>query len=625
MALWGNEKQTTRQSISGTLALQTTGTEAGTEPQNLQLTGAQFIAAFLEHKGVKQIYGIPGAAILPFYDAILERDFASYNVRHEQTAIFMADGYSRSTGLVGVCAATSGPGATNFLTGLYSAYGDAVPLLALTGQVPTSLLGRDAFQEAPIVEMARSVTKAAYLVQRAEDLPRIMSEAWELATTGRKGPVLLDLPLDVQKGVLEISSDEFANSQDRSASHHAESANLPREIISLAPQETPVQDWSKTFAAVLTLLSEAKAPTLLVGGGVVHGNASSDLRELAELLLIPVVATLMGKDAFPNDHPLYAGLMGTMCQTPLGNKTILESDLIINLGGRFDGRGTGNVRLFKEGRKIIHINLDEQELDRHAPTELSLALDVKFFIKELYSRLQAARYTPNRQAQERIAALQKQRMKLARRTKFNTLPLKPQQAIVEAREALMRDAILTLDCGISQIWATQLFEAYVPRSFLITGRAGTMGWGLGAALGAQLAYPERQVVNLLGDASLGMSLQELATAAKHNIPVVVIVLNNSLFGLIRQQQNLLYDRRWISTELDYENRVQNHDRGLDFVATARGMGVEAELVDQPGQLQEALSRAFSTRRPYLIEVIVDPLAQCSVSIDGTLSGVLELE
>lgn len=589
MALWGKEEDHVIQTTSST--------------KKIQMTGAQFLAAFLEKKEVKQIYGIPGAAILPFYDAVLERDFSAYNVRHEQTAIFMADGYARATGLVGVCAATSGPGATNFLTGLYSAYADSIPLLALTGQVPTALLGTDAFQEAPMVEMARPVTKAAYLVKEVAELPYIMKEAWQLMTTGKRGPVLLDLPVDVQKGIVEIDWEDFEDSDK------------------VSTEEIPLDELQAAF----TLLQEAKTPTLLVGGGIVLGNAAEELRELAELLEIPIVSSLMGKDAFPNDHPLYAGLMGTMCQTPLGNKTILDSDLVMNLGGRFDGRGTGDAKLFKEGRKVIHVNLDEKELSRHIPTELAFNCDVKDFLQQLISLVRTSGYTPNAQAKDRISALQENRIHYSRQTVFNTFPLKPQQAIVEVRNALQRDAIITFDCGISQIWATQLYDAYVPRSFLITGRAGTMGWGLGAALGAQLAYPERQVINLLGDASLGMSLQELATAAKHNIPVVVVVLNNSLFGLIRQQQNLFYNRRWISTELEYENRVQGHSRGLDFVATARGMGVEAELVEKPGQIKEALNRAFSERRPYLIEVLVDPAAQCSVSMDGTLSGVLEME
>lgn len=591
MALWGVDKQEEP-------------VWAVREGKEERMTGAEFVVAFLEKKGVKQIYGIPGAAILPFYDAVLEREqIISYNVRHEQTAIFMADGYARSTGNVGVCAATSGPGATNFLTGLYGAYGDSVPLIAITGQVPSSLLGTDTFQEAPIVEMARRVTKAAYLVTKTADLPEVMCEAWKLATQGRKGPVLMDIPIDVQKGMLSISLEEFMRED--------------REDQVLKATESQLKQ-------AFMMIQEAEKPVLMIGGGVSLGNAAAELMDLAQLLEIPVVSSLMGKDSFPNHHRLYAGMVGTMCQTPLGNKTLLDSDLILNLGGRFDSRSTGEMNVFKNGRQVIHVNLDEKELSRHVPTELAIAADVKKFILQLNELIRSSQYQPKTEALERVQALQLERVKLARQTDFETLPMKPQRAIVEVRKGLRSDAIVTLDCGLSQIWATQLFEAHQPRTFLITGRAGTMGWGLGAAMGAQLAYPQRQVVNLLGDASLGMSLQELATAAKHNIPVVVVVLNNSLFGLIRQQQNLLFERRWISTELDYENEIQGHRRGLDFVATAKGMGVQAELIEKPEQITEALARAFSANRPYLIEILVDPDAQCSVSLDGTISGVVEL-
>lgn len=591
MALWGIEKQVGQ-------------VQAVRQEDEESMTGAKFVATFLELKGVKQFYGIPGAAILPFYDAVLQRGhILSYNVRHEQTAIFMADGYARATGKVGVCAATSGPGATNLLTGLYSAFGDSVPLIAITGQVPSNLLGTDAFQEAPIVEMARSVTKAAYLVTKTSDLPEEMIEAWKLATHGRKGPVLIDIPVDVQTGILSINLERFTL-EDR--------------------EDLVVKVSQSQLEQAFTMIQEAEKPILMIGGGVALGNAAEELMHLALLLEIPVVSSLMGKDSFPNYHRLYAGMVGTMCQTPLGNKTVLGSDLIVNLGGRFDSRSTGEINVFKKGRKVIHVNLDEKELSRHVPTELAIVADVKDFILALSDLIRSRQYIPKPVALERVQALQLDRAKLARQTDFETLPMKPQQAIVEVRKGLRSNAIVTLDCGLSQIWTTQLFEAHQPRTFLITGRAGTMGWGLGAAMGAQLAFPQRQVVNLLGDASLDMSLQELATAAKHNIPVVVVVLNNSLFGLIRQQQNLLFERRWISTELDYENEIQGHRRGIDFVTTARGMGVHAELVEKPEQITEALARAFSANRPYLIEILVDPDAQCSVSMDGTISGVLEL-
>lgn len=591
MALWGTEK-TDEQTAQAELTRQ--------EGASGRYTGAELLVRFLESRGVRQLYGIPGAGILPFYDAIRSSDrIQSYNVRHEQTAIFMADGYSRVTGKVGVCAATSGPGATNFLTGLYSAFVDSVPLLAITGQVPTSLVSKDAFQEAPIVAMAQPVCKAAYMIEKAADLPRILQAAWNEATTGRPGPILLDLPLDVQKGTVEVKLEEWLSES-------------PKEILSTATGE----EVHRAFR----LLLEAENPVIQAGGGIVLSHAEEGLRQLAEGLSLPVVSTLMGKDSFPNDHPLYAGVSGTMCQTPLGNQTISEADLILCLGGRFADRNTGDTTVFRSGKKIIHINIDPKELNRHFPADLAICSDAADFLQKLNALVKEVR--PNQKA--RVRRLQEERVRLARKTDFATYPMKPQRAIAELRHYLDRDAIVTHDCGISQIFSAQLFEAYEPRTYLTTGRAGTMGWGLGAAMAAKLAQPEKQCVNLLGDGSLGMSLADLATAAKHNIPIVVFLLNNSLFGLIRQQQNLFFAQRRISTDLDFANLEMGHDRGIDFVTTARGLGVAAERVERPEEIKAALARAFAAQRPYLLEVLVDPEAACSVSLDGTLSGVAEM-
>ncbi|RNC29180.1 MAG: Glyoxylate carboligase [Candidatus Dichloromethanomonas elyunquensis] len=587
MALWGDEKEnSTKQEVC-----------------YKKITGAQLLVRFLESKGVSQLYGIPGAAVLPVYDAVLDGEkIKSYNVRHEQTAIFMADGYYRATGKMGFCACTSGPGATNFLTGLYCAYADSIPLFAVTGQVPRGLIGKDAFQEAPIVEMARPVTKGAYLIQDVRDLPGILQEAWAKATTGRKGPILLDFPLDVQKSEIEIDLDAW----------------LKEEV----PEEKAPEASDQEIENVLTLLKNARMPILLVGGGVKLARASKELFDLAELLRIPVVSSLMGKDSFPNDHPLYAGMIGTICHTPLGNKTLLDSDLVINLGGRFADRTTGDLASFTGSRKFIHVNIDPKELNRQVKTDLAIHADLKFFLQKLCARL---RQTASSQLAYPwdIEILGLEKKKYSRQTDFDTSPMKPQRAIAELRNYLKRDAIVTHDCGISQILSSQLFEAYEPGTYLITGRAGNMGWGLGAAMAAKLAYPDRQCVNLVGDGSLGMSLADLATAAKHNIAVVIYLLNNSLLGLIRQQQNMYYNKRWISTDLHYNNNEANHYRGIDFVATAKGMGLGAELVQDPNEIGNALERAFLAQRPYLIELTIDPTAMCSVSGDGTLDGIIE--
>ncbi|MCP8967672.1 thiamine pyrophosphate-binding protein [Ectobacillus ponti] len=570
-----------------------------------RMTAAELMARYLEKRGVKHIYGVPGAAILPFYDAIRELTaIESYVVRHEQTGAFMADGYSRATGEVGVCVATSGPGGTNFLTGLYSAWMDSIPMIAITGQQKNSLIGTMQFQEAPIVEMAKPVTKASYRLTDGSKAAEFIHEAWITATTGRRGPVLLDLPVDQQKVEVEVDLDALI-------------ASTPANNLPSASDE----DIHKTFL----LLKEAKRPVLISGGGVNLANATAELKALAEELQIPVVTTGMGMDTFPNDHPLFAGRMGTMLDTPFGNKTVIEADLVINLGGRFADRSTGNVAVFTQnGKKIIHVNIDNKELGKTVPATLGVVSDVKSFMVKLTEAHKSLKAAVAAAVETDVKLdLTEERKKWARKTDYTTLPIRQERALRELREFLDRDAFVSHDCGISQIWSCQLFETYEPRTYLLTGGAGTMGWGLGAAMAAKLAYPERQSVNILGDGSLGMSLQDLATAAKHNIPVIIFCLNNSLLGLIRQQQNWFYGERRISTDLNYINELcDNTDRGIDFVKTAEGMGVRGELITHYDDIKPALQRAVNSGKPYLLEVIVDPDPEkaCEFSNNGALNG-----
>jgi len=567
-----------------------------------KMSAAAAIVKILEWRGVERVFGVPGAAILPVYDAIREsHQINSYVVRHEQTAAFAADAHYRVTGAVGVCLATSGPGATNFVTGLYTAWFDSIPMIALTGQVISSAIGTAAFQEAPITAIATPVTKRAFLPKRAEEIPAMVHRAFNIASTGKMGPVLIDLPVDLQKATVEVDFSALASDEEG------------KETLPLASD----QEVQKAAAMLL----EAKRPVIIAGGGIVLANASPWLRELAEMLAIPVTSTLMGKGSIPADHALYAGGVGTMCNSPLGNKTLLESDLIINLGGRFGDRHTGKVSSFVRQAKVIHVNIDPTELGKAVATELGIVSDVKYFLKRLIEFLSKERADKIPPPDERVHQLALDRVRLARRTDFDQIPIKPQRAIKELREFLDRDAIVTHDIGISQIWSAQLFDAYEPRTYLVTGGAGPMGWGLGAAMAAKLAKPERQCVNFVGDGSLCMSLQDLATAAMFNIPIVVFVLNNSLLGLIRQQQNLFYGERHISTFIGYEQA--NHDRGVDFVKVAEGMGLLAERVEKPEEIKPALARAFASGRPSLLEVIVDRSAVCPMSLDGTLAGVKE--
>ncbi|MFC4766788.1 thiamine pyrophosphate-binding protein [Effusibacillus consociatus] len=566
-----------------------------------KMTVAEAIALYLKRKGVEHIYGVPGVAILPLYDAIRElTDIQSFVVRHEQTGAFMADAYSRVTNKVGVCAATSGPGGTNLITGLYGSYMDCIPMIAFTGQVASHLVGTQSFQEVAITEIAKPVCKAVYLMNDASTAVQRFHEAWETATTGKKGPVLVDLCVDVQKTEVEVDLDEFVS--------------VPVEL-----PEASDEDIAKT----IQMLREAKKPVLISGGGVNLAMAQAELKELAETLQIPVVTSVMGIDTFPNDHPLFAGRMGTMLNTPLGNKTILESDLVINLGGRFGDRSIGNFEEFKHNTKIVHVNIDQKQIGKYLETELGVIADVKSFMVKLTNAVKQLNQEAAATALEiKPLDLTEERTRLARKTDFEDLPIKPQRALRELREFLDRDAFVSHDCGISQIWSCQLFETYEPRTYLITGGAGTMGWGLGAAMAAKLAFPNRQSVNIVGDGSLGMSLQDLATAAKFNIPVIVFVLNNSLYGLIRQQQNWWYDERRISTDLVYKNELcDNEERGIDFVKTAEGMGVRGELVTHWKDIKPALQRAVESGKPYLIELVVDPNAVCGFSFNGRLSTV----
>jgi len=568
----------------------------------MKMSAAAAIVRILDLRGVERVFGVPGAAILPVYDAVRESHIDSYVVRHEQTAAFAADAHYRVTGKVGVCLATSGPGATNFVTGLYTAWFDSIPMIALTGQVVRSAIGTQAFQEAPITAIAAPITKKAFLPQTAEEIPALVNRAFNIASTGKMGPILIDLPVDLQKALIEV------------------------DLSALDPddgREFPSRASDQEVEKAIAMLLKAQRPVIISGGGVVLANATSLLRELAEMVSIPVTSSLMGKGSLPADHPLYAGGVGTMCNSPLGNKTLLESDLIVNLGGRFGDRHTGKVSTFLRDAKVIHVNIDPTEIGKAVVPDLGIVSDVKYFLERAIEALRREKKDRIPQRAEQVHRLALDRIRLARRMDFDQIPIKPQRAIKELREFLDRDAIVAHDIGISQIWSAQLFDAYEPRTYLVTGGAGPMGWGLGAAIAAKLARPERQCVNFVGDGSLCMSLQDLATAAMFHIPIVVFVVNNSLLGLIRQQQNLFYGERHISTFIGYEQGGK--DRGLDFVKVAEGMGLAAERVEKPEAIKPALARAFSSGRPYLLDVIADRGAVCSMSLDGTLTGVKETD
>ena len=575
-----------------------TATGVGTG-SGMKMTAAEAAVAILEHKGVKHVWGMPGAAILPVFDAIYRRgNIESYVIRHEQTAVFAADGWARVTRTPGVCMVTSGPASTNLVTGLYGALFDRIPLIAFTGQVNVALLNKGAFQEAPTPEVVKAVTKAVFQPHSGEELVEAVYDAWRIAMETPMGPVLIDLPLDVQlqEVVLDLREDPPA------------------------PELPQATDEEVTQAAEMIMTAER--PTILAGGGIILGEAVAEFRALVEATGLPAVQTYMGRGAIPADHPLYAGAIGTSCNTPLGNEVFNGADLIVNLGGRFADRSVGLPKDLNEHAKVIHVNINPEMLGLMGETKLGIAADVKDFLPRLQEALlERGKKVDDFRTCELAVHFAKRKVGLDRPTEFDSEYVKPQEAIARMRRFLERDAIITHDCGVSQIWSAQFLEVYEPRTYLVTGGAGTMGWGLGAAIGAKMARPEAQVVNLLGDGSLGMALGDLATLVQHNIGVVVCVLNNGWLGLIRHAQDGKFEARHISTDLTYGETDLHHVPGIDFVKTAEGMGMAGELVTEVGQMDAALERAFAEDRPYLLEIVVDRDAKCSMSPDGSLHTI----
>ncbi len=592
--------------------------------KTVKMKAAAALVRVLENAGCQAIFSIPGRAILPVFDAIRDGGkIQSYVVRHEQTAAFAAEGYSRAKGPgVGLCGVTSGPASTNLVTGLYGAWFDSIPMIALTGQVATGSIGTHAFQEAPTPDIVRPVTKAVFQPHTPEEMPIVAHLALKIALTPPMGPVLLDLPLNVQDAMIEI--DPAMLEADYELPKELLRQYLPEWAVEKRTMPQPTQAQIREAADML-LASER--PIIVAGGGVLLAECWQELRELAEYAAVPVATAYMGKGSFPEDHPLALGNCGTMINTPIANKTLLEADLIMGLGNRWGDRHVGKAEIYAHGAKVIHVNLNPNEINKAMPTDLGVAADLKSFLRGLIAELKQRDAGKTFMNEPRIQQLQLDKKALARKTDFEQTPIKPQRAIADLRQGLPRDAFVTHDCGISQIWSGQLFEVYEPRTYMVTGGAGTMGWGLGAAMGAMVAQPGRLACNLVGDGSIQMSLMDLATAVQHNIPVIIFVLNNGILGLIHQQQNWYFSERYISTEIAYTNSeaAQFQQRGPDFAAIARAMGAHGETIVQPDEIVAAVRRAVASGRPSLIEVLCDPEALCSMAKDGTLTGVIEAE
>jgi len=541
------------------------------------LTGAQILMECLKREGVDLIFGFPGGAVIDIYDELPKHPIRHILVRHEQAAVHAADGFARASGKVGVCLVTSGPGATNTVTGIATAYMDSIPLVVITGQVPTHLIGNDAFQEADIVGITRPCTKHNYLVKNVEDLATTIKQAFYIARTGRPGPVLVDLPKDVVNARTEFSYPESIS------------------IRSYNPNLTPNR---KQLRKAAELISQSSRPVIYAGGGVVSSDSSEALTALANTFQIPVTTTLMGLGAFPGDSPYWLGMLG-MHGTYSANMAINDCDLLLSVGARFDDRVTGRVNAFAARAKIIHIDVDPTSISKNVVVDVPIVADCRQGLEGLADELERVGKVDWKAKHEAWnASLTEMRVKYPLGySKNGGTTIKPQWVVEKIYELSKGEAIISTEVGQNQMWAAQFYTYRKPRTLLTSGGLGTMGYGFPAAIGAQFAFPDKLVVDIAGDGSIQMNIQELATAVSYNVPVKIVILNNGYLGMVRQWQELFYKKNYCSTCLH---------TNPDFVALAKAYGAAGYLVEKPEDLEATLEAAFAYPGPVIVDVRVEP-------------------
>jgi acetolactate synthase-1/2/3 large subunit len=531
----------------------------------MKLKGAQVVCESLVREGVEVIFGYPGGAVIPVYDALVDYPLRHVLVRHEQAAAHAADGYARATGKVGVCFATSGPGATNLVTGIATAYLDSSPLLAITGQVPTAHIGKDAFQEVDVTGITLPITKHNYLVTRAEDLPRVMKEAFHIARTGRPGPVLVDIAKDAQTGEIEF--------------------DYPQEV-DLPGYRPTVRGHEGQIKQAAQLVSEAQRPVIFSGHGVTLANAQQELRKLAETIHAPVITTLLGIGSFPRTHVLCLGMSG-MHGEAYANKAVQGADVLIAVGMRFSDRVTGKLDTFARDAKVIHIDVDPAEIGKNVPVDVPVVGDVKHVLESLNARIEPAEH------KEWLATVDAWRQESEQRDILNreTDDLLPPYIIRQIWHANQGDAIMVSDVGQNQMWEAQYYLHDRYRSLITSGGLGTMGFALPAAVGAQVGCPDDEVWVTVGDGGIQMNIQELATVVQEGLPLKIAILNNSYLGMVRQWQELFFGRRYSGTPIS----------SPDYVKLAEAYGLIGMRVTEKDAVVPTLTRAREAEGPVLIE------------------------
>ncbi|MGN1044895.1 MAG: biosynthetic-type acetolactate synthase large subunit [Candidatus Methanomethylophilaceae archaeon] len=533
------------------------------------MKGSKALLKMLADRGVEKIFGYPGGQVIPIFDEIIDSSVENVLVRHEQCAAHMADGFTRAGGRTGVCLATSGPGATNLVTGVATAYADSVPMMVLTGQVASSVLGMGAFQEVDAFSLMMPVTKYNYRVLELSQLPKAIDEGWKLATCGRPGPVHVDLPIDsinsdIDEGLLTCSFNPGSKPSDLS--------QIP---------------------AAAEIIRQSRHPVILAGGGVIGSDTGDDLVRLAELIGAPVITPMMGIGCIPSDHPLSLGPLG-MHGRMSALDAVKNADLLIALGARFSDRTYSKRTEIAPACKVIHVDIDSTEFDKRTPATLNIRADLRDAIGELIRQL--GQFSPCEEWGVQVAGF-KSRCS-ACNIDLDNQPIAPQKVMHEINKILDDDMIITTDVGQNQMWAMHHLKIKRPRQFISSGSLGTMGFGLPSALGAKVACPEKKVMTITGDGGLLMVVQELATAVAEDLPVVICLLNNGWLGMVRQWQKLFWDKRYSSTKL--------YDSNPDFVKLAESFGAKGIRVERPGEIADALRQAFACDRPCLVDILCDP-------------------
>ncbi len=557
----------------------------------MEMTGAKILLESLKREGVKEIFGIPGGVLIPVFDEIHKQsDIKFILTRHEQAAAHAADGYARSSGRVGVCIATSGPGATNLVTGIATAYMDSVPIVAITGQVRVQMIGSDAFQEADITGITKPITKHNYLVKDVKDLAGIVKEAFYIASTGRPGPVLIDLPVDVSTSTAEFVYPEKIELRGYKPSYEGH----PRQIKKVAEA-----------------IRESERPLIYAGGGVIISDAQRELVELAEKGNIPVTTTLMGLGGFPHNHPLFLGMPG-MHGTRSANMAFQQCDLIIAVGARFDDRVTGKLDAFAPHAKIAHIDIDPAAISKNVVVDIPVVGDAKVILTELSKVIKAKKRNGWNDMIDEWKAKYPLVYKNSKRV------IKPQYVVEQIYEATKGEAIVATEVGQNQMWAAHYYKLSKPRMLVTSGGLGTMGFGFPAAIGAQVANPDKVVFDIAGDGSFQMNIQELATVAQYQIPVKIAILNNKFLGMVRQWQELFWECRYSGVCLEVSP---------DFAKVAKAYGVEGISVKRPKDVRPAIERALSIDGPVVIDFHVDreenvyPMVPAGKAISEMIGGL----